>query len=734
MRFALTLALLAAALPVFAADPSPLVIPKPVALTRDSGSFTLTPQTVIVADTASQPAARILADQLFKSTGYRLPIQSQANGAAIILRVEGSAAAGAESYKLAVASSGATITAPAYAGIANGVQTLLQLLPSAIYSDHEVKGRTWVIPAVRIEDQPSYAWRGMMLDSSRYFFDKAFVLRYLDIMAAHKLNVLHFHLIDDAGWRLEIKKYPKLTEIGAFRGEGPTRQGGFYTQEDIREIVKYAADRNITVVPELELPAHTLSAIAAYPWLSCTGKEQKVPAVHFISDDLYCAGKATTWQFLHDVLDEMCVLFPSTYIHIGGDEAKYTKWKACPDCQKKMKELGLKSEHELQGWMTTEVENYLKKKGRQILGWDEILGCGVSTTAGLMPWHDPKAVTEGAKRGNPLVLALTNRCYFDVPESKEPGEVPGATWLPPISLQQAYEWHPTPDGLTPQQEKTVLGAEGCLWSDQFLHKPFLADTTPFNEDRSARYLEYLMLPRAAALAEVTWTPKASRDWKDFSTRMARQYARYAAAGWNHRLPIPQVTFTKGTDGKLTATAVSEVEDGGIRYTTDGNWPLAYSPAYTKPVTVEKESDFRAVAVNADGHISLPFQTKAADNRFAKYGEQIGEWKSGKVGDRKPLTVEFDATGKINQAGTYEVTFQFTDGKQRLDIDSVEVFLNQDSVAKDVHHGTTGATNDKNVYRLKVDRYETGASFKIRAAVYGDEGSDSNGVVLLKKVP
>lgn len=716
--------------------PAPLLVPKPGSLKMADGSYQLTASGTITADAASLPAAKILADQLFRSTGFRIAVNPAGASGGIGMKVDPSLTAlGKEGYRLEVRAGGVEIAAPQYAGVFNGVQTLLQLFPAAVYSGQETRGAQWTIPALRIEDKPAYSWRGMMLDVSRYFLDKEFVCRYLDIMAAHKLNVLHLHLIDDAGWRLEIKKYPKLTEIGGFRGEGENRQGGFYTQEDIREMVAYAAERNITIVPEIELPAHTLSAIAAYPWLSCTGKEQKVPPVHFISDDLYCAGKASTWEFLHEVLDEMCELFPSTYIHVGGDEAKYPKWKACPDCQKKIKELGLKNEHELQGWMTTEVESYLKKKGRQVLGWDEILDCGVSTTAGLMPWHNPKAAVTGAKRGNPIVLALTRHCYFDTPESKVPGEPPGAAWLPPVSLKDAYDWHPTPDGLTPQEQERVLGAEGCMWTDQFLHKPFLAGIGVFDENRSTRYVEYLTLPRAAALAEVTWTDRAGRDWNDFTARMTRQYARYTAAGWHYRIPVPEVTFTKSADGGVTASAKPSVEGGAFRYTADGSWPLAYSPVMKNGVKLAKESDLRLIEVAPDGrHVSLPFQQKAADNRFAKFGEPIGEWKPGKIGDRKPLTVEFDATGKINQAGTYEVTFVYTGGAQRLDIDSVEVLLNQDSVAKDVHHGTTGSTSDKNTYRLKVERYETGAAFKIRAAIYGDEGTDSAGVVLLKRVP
>lgn len=717
--------------PLVALADDPLIVPLPVSMKTGQGAFALTKDLRIHAAGESRAAADLLAAGIKRATSKQAVVDTASANDGISLRIDPALAKlGAEGYCLEIAPAGVKLTAAKYAGIANGVQTLLQLLPLA------AENGGWSLPALRIEDRPAYPWRGMMLDVSRQFLDKEFVLRFIDMMALHKLNVLHFHLVDDAGWRLEIRKYPKLTEIGGFRGEGEKRTGGFYTQADIREIVAYAKGRNITVVPEIELPAHSLAAIAAYPELSCTGQLKKVPAVHFISDDLYCAGKETTWKFLRDVFDETCELFPSTYIHIGGDEAKYTKWKACPDCQKKIKQLGLKNEQELQGWMTIEVEKYLKTKGRHILGWDELLECKVSTSAGVMSWHNPKHSETAAKLGHPVVAALTRHAYFDTPYSREPGDAPGTGWIPPVSLRDAYEWHPTPDGLTAGQQSNILGPHGCVWTDQFLHKPFLA-VPAGDEPRGKDYVEFLTLPRAAALAEVGWTPKAQRDFADFEKRMTRLYARYAAAGWTYRMPIPEVAFANDASGGLTATVTSAALEGGaIHYTVDGSRPTAQSPRYTSPVKVAKEADFRAANVAPDGkRAGLPFQVKAQDERFAKYGDKIGEWKSGKVGNRKPLAVDFDfdATGKIDRAGVYEITFVFTGGKQRLDIDSVEVFLNQDTVAREVHHGRTGATSSNNTYRVKIDRYETGAAFKVRAAIYGDEGDDSNGVVLIKRV-
>lgn len=692
------------------------LVPKPASLTQASGAFVLDEKVTISTDAASRPAAALLSGWMKPVLGRETKLSGRGS---ISLKVNPALTnLGSEGYRLEVSPQGVSLSAPKYAGIVNGLQTFRQLLPTGKQAQPS-------IPALKIEDQPTYAWRGMMLDVSRYFMDKAYVLHFLDIMAAHKLNVLHLHLIDDAGWRVEIKKYPKLTEIGGFRGEGAAREGGFYTQADIKEMVAYAAARNITIVPEIELPAHTLSAVCAYPWLACTGKQHTMPTVHFISDDLYCAGKPTTWAFLKDVFNELCALFPSQYIHIGGDEAQYSKWKACPDCQKKKAELGLADEKALQGWMTREVERMLAKKGKHILGWNEILRCGVSTTAGIMAWNDAKAAGDAARGGNPVVVALTTRCYFDMQQSKLRGELPGAGWSNPITLEAAYSWDPLPGNLTTAQQKNILGVQGCLWTDMFLHRPEIKKPSP------AAYCDYYLLPRAAALAEVAWTPQAQRSFSDFSERMTRQYVRYSDAGWNFRLPLPDVT----REGNQV-WAISPIEGGTVRYTTDGTDPTASSPELKSPVTVERFEDFKAITLAPDGkRTSLIFEQNTPKNQFRAFGTPIGEWKSGKVGDRKPIPVEFDATKLLTGDGTYQITFVYTSGRERLDIDKVELLANGSVVATDTHHGFTGGATKDNAYTLKVvGGYQTGARYTVRAHIYGDEGSDSNGVVLIKKVP
>ena len=707
--------------------PEPMIVPKPVDLSIQAGAFALTEKTTVKTDEDSRPAALMLTTWLSNATGQPITL---AESGAISLKIDPSLSElGDEGYRLNITPEAIAILSAKYAGVVNAVQTLRQLLPVSAYATGPSSpGSSVSLPCLVIQDGPVYAWRGMMLDVARQFLDKKYVLRYIDMMATHKLNVLHLHLTDDCGWRVEIKKYPKLTEIGAFRGEGTAREGGFYTQDEIREIIAYAKIRNITIIPEIEVPAHALASIVAYPWLSCTGKQHVVPSHHFISDDLYCPSKETTWTFLEDLLTEICELFPSTYIHIGGDEAKYNKWKNCAGCQAKIKELGLKNEQALQGWMTCKLEEMLRKKNKLIIGWDEILRCGVSLTAGIMPWHDAKAARDAAKLGNPIVQAPTAQCYFDTPESKLLGEWPGADWIPPVSLWNAYNWDPMPDNLSPKQQKNVLGAQGCLWTDQFLHKPWIkAKYGPEN------YCDYLTLPRAAALAEVTWTPKNSRNWEDFQRRMTQHYLRYSSAGWVYRLPLPNVNMLLQEDGSAKITASSPVLGGSVLYTVDGSIPTATSPKLESLVTVPVAKLFRAVSLAPDGKtLSLAYANDPKPNPFASFGTSIGEWKSGEISKSVASPVDFNATGIINADGVYQVTFAYTSGSHGLSIQKIELYRNQDLLTSDLHLGFTGAQAKDNIYTLKVDGYQTGAAFKIRAYIYADGGDHSNGVVLLKK--
>lgn len=501
------------------------LVPAPKKVERRGGVFTLGPQAKILVDAASRATGEYLAERLRRSTGYVLPVADQAGAAApgnLVLTTQAAPAAlGAEGYQLAVTRTAVTIRAPQAAGLFYGVQTLLQLLPPEALSNQPVREVAWTIPAVEIEDQPRFAWRGMLLDSARHFFTKAEVKQVLDTMALHKLNTFQWHLTDDQGWRIEIKKYPRLTEVGGWRkgigfrldpksstAYGPDgRYGGFYTQADIREVVAYARARRITIVPEIEMPGHASAALAAYPEFSCSGGPYTTDIGAGIYPGVYCVGNESTFGFLRDVLAEVASLFPGSFIHIGGDEVVKQNWKACPKCQARMRDEKLKDEHELQSYFVRRVEQIIAQQGRRLIGWSEIREGGLPRNTAVMDWIG--GAVEAAAAGHDVVMTPTTYCYFDYYQSRDRETEPLAIggFLP---LRQAYAFEPIPTNLPPQCVKHILGAQGNLWTE------YIA---------SLAHLEYMAYPRLCALAEVVWSPPQARDWDDFSRRLPAHYRR-----------------------------------------------------------------------------------------------------------------------------------------------------------------------------------------------------------------
>ena len=585
------------------------IIPKPVTLEEKSGSFILNGQTKILCTEGALEEAKKLKDYLKPATGFDLAVKSANNPKpnTIMLKLSLSAAnLGKEGYTLDVTTDGVVIVSSDKAGLFYGIQTLRQLLPVQIYGNN-VSQKQWRIPCVSIKDSPSYPWRGMMLDVSRYFFNAEYVKRYMDIMAMHKLNSLQLHLVDDPGWRVQIDKYPELTKKGGFRGKGAERYGGYYTKDQIRDMVKYAANLHIEIVPEIEMPAHCQSALVAYPWLGCNDKQFEMPTKCYISPEILCAGKESTYVFVENVMTEIAELFPGKFIHIGGDEAKYDRWKECPHCKKRMEQEGIETFQQLQGYLTRRIEKFLMKKGKRLIGWDEILDCGLAPNATVMTWHRPHTAVEAAKGGNNVVMALTGHAYFDAPESKLPGEPPAATWLEPISLRKAYEWEPAPAALDKDEKKYILGGQACMWTDRFMHDPILQNIPVLSENRSYRYVEYFSLPRMSALAEVVWTPQDLRNWDSFAKRQALQYKRYDAAQYHYRVPQPTVEKTAGKNNKHIITMNSQVKDAEICYTTDGSYPTVFSTRYTNPIEIDQLKNFRAITVVNERHFSLAFK-------------------------------------------------------------------------------------------------------------------------------
>ncbi|MCM4169382.1 hypothetical protein KCTC52924_00415 [Arenibacter antarcticus] len=708
------------------------IIPKPQQYAPNGEVFLLNQKTTIQYDTGLEALADYLGETLSPATGWDFELsssnRSKKNSIHLAIDPKGDIE---EGYRLLVTSKRIEIIGNSEAGVFNGIQTLRQMLPVKIFNSKRQKDVDWTIEGAYVEDYPAYPWRGMMLDVSRYFYEVSYVKQLVDMMAIYKMNVLHLHLIDDAGWRIEIKKYPKLTSVGGFRGEGDKRTGGYYTQEEIKEIVAYAALRNIEVIPEIEIPAHTLPAIAAYPHLSCTEAPQVVQTQHSISRELYCVGKETTFDFLEDVFKEVIALFPSKYIHIGGDEARYDRWEKCPHCQQRKADLGLEKEADLQVYFTNRIQKILKKSGKTIVGWDEIIERGLDDKAVGMVWHNKEKAILGAQAGHDMVMALSSHAYFDVAESNIPGEVKAATWLPPISLEKVYGMDPMVEGLKEEFQSQVLGVHATLWSDQFIHGTILQEIKPINENRSEKYFDYLTFPRMAALAEVAWTERSRKDWSDFEERMRQHYNRYDEAGYGYRVPQPKLLEKNEIDGGVVVTLENVVEGAHIRYTVDGSQPNTYSEIYKEPVTVDKLSDLKAITVVNRHQYSLPLFYLDKNHQYKEFGTQLGEWKPALIKGVEFGELEIDATGKINRNGTYEVTFIYTSGTHKLEIEGISIYKNRQLIAEDKHLGSTGIYSIENTYRFKIDEYETGAEFKIKAMVRGDIGNNSNGVILIK---
>ena len=575
-------------------------------MTLKSGSFTLSQNTAI-SFSDDQPGQKMIAEYLGRrleaAMGYKLIFSGPAKSTTSLIDLQGAhdPALGEEGYVLTVTKGRIRISANARSGLFYGVQTLLQLLPPEIFSSSQIPRKSWVVPCVEIRDVPRFHWRGMHLDVSRHFLPKEFIKTYIDILAMHKMNVFHWHLTDDQGWRVEIKKYPKLTEVAAWRVDREDRPwnvrdpqrpgeratyGGFYTQDEIREIVKYAADRNIIIVPEIEMPAHTTAALVAYPQFSCTGGPFTVaPGGVWPITDIFCAGNDSTFLFLQDILTEVMDLFPGTFIHIGGDEADKKEWKVCPKCQARIKNEHLKDESELQSYFVQRIEKFLNAHNRRLIGWDEILEGGIARNAAVMSWRGTEGGVAAARQGHDAVMTPGSYTYFNSYQGKEELEpLAGGGYLP---ISKVYSYEPVPEGLTHEESSHILGAQGCLWGE-FVPTPEQA--------------QYMVLPRIAALAEVVWSPKEARSWPDFAGRLEQQMKRYEASGFTYAKSAYEVTISPSVDSvkkRIELSFANEMNYPVIRYTLDGSDPVPTSPRYKKPVAISRTTTARAGAFFGD---------------------------------------------------------------------------------------------------------------------------------------
>ncbi len=565
----------------------------PAQVTFAGEPFNVSAQTPIVVD-AGDKAARRTADYLVALTARTRHLQLQVTDSpvqrpAIVFKLEPKApVASPEGYTIDVTPQGIRVAARDEAGLFYGAMTVWQLLTPA-HGTGDVK-----VGAVHIRDAPRFAWRGLMLDSARHFQTPDEVRSIIDQMAQHKLNVLHWHLTDDQGWRIEIKRYPELTGIGAWRtppdaGEGgePQRYGGYYAQDDIRAIVAYAAERHITVVPEIDMPGHAQAAVASYPEVGVTGRRPPVSPDWGVHPYLYNVDDATV-HFLQNVLDEVMALFPSTYIHVGGDEAVKDQWKASPAVQARMRALKLKDENALQSWFIGQMGQYLAAHGRRLIGWDEILEGGLPASATVMSWRGTQGAIEAAKLGHDVVLSPAPQLYLDQMQSDRADETTGR--LPSMSLESYYAFEAVPKALDARQAKHVLGMQANVWTE---HMPTL------------RHIEHAVFPRMDALAEAAWTPAEARDWHGFLDRLPAQLARYREQG----IGYADSAFAASIDvdrnaaissGHPAVSLSNQSKYGSLHYTTDGTAPGANSPLYVKPFVVKLPTTVKAVALADDG--------------------------------------------------------------------------------------------------------------------------------------
>ncbi|MCQ2318096.1 MAG: family 20 glycosylhydrolase [Bacteroidales bacterium] len=589
------------------ADYQIVPLPKQIELTNGT-NFVLNKMTVITYPKSEGELlneANFLAGYINDMTGFKPVVKVSDNEMqnAINLKINKSKFDRENAYNIIVGMNSINITGTDAASIFYGIQTLRKSM------SHVEDGYELEFPTCKIYDHPRFDYRGMHLDVSRHFFPIENVKTYIDIMAMHNLNKFHFHITDDQGWRMEIKKYPELTEVGAWRSGtiiGKTmaydsiRHGGFYTQDELRDLVRYAADRHITIIPEIDLPGHMLGALATYPEFGCTGGPYEVWQHWGVSEDVICAGNEDAMKFLEDVLEEVMDVFPSEYIHIGGDECPRVRWEKCPKCQKKIKELGIKgdkkhtAEDYLQSYVMSRMEKFIESHGRHIIGWDEMLDGELAPNATVMSWRSSEGGYKAAKMHHNVIMTPNDYLYFDyyqtLDSDNEPFSIGGYN-----PVQKVYSYEPIPEGLDEDEAKYILGPQANIWTEY---------TSDFN------VLLYRMLPRIGALAEVQWCNQEQKDWKDFVKREFRLSKLYDFYHWNYATHIFDIStdiVPNVSEGVIEIT-MSKMVDGEIRYTVNGENPATDGILYTEPLKINQSCNFKTIVIRDDGTTGKMFET------------------------------------------------------------------------------------------------------------------------------
>jgi hexosaminidase len=614
MKYLLALAILFVVIPCFSQNATTAIIPEPVSIVQKQGVFTLQDNISISIPDNHNDAAKVanyLSHAIAASTGYKSSIKNNGNTGHIhfIIAATPDKELGDEGYNLVVSPETVTLTANTAAGLFYGVQTFLQLLPKEITSKSVIKDVTWMAPCVEIRDYPRFGWRGLMFDVSRHFFTKEEVKEFIDDMAKYKFNLLHMHLTDDQGWRIEIKSLPKLTSTGAWNvkktgtfntfsapePDEPRNYGGFYTHEDIKEIIQYAKDQFINILPEVDIPGHSLAAIASYPELSCTPGADKYkvnsgepfmvwpPGGHFygLVDNTLCPANEKVYEFLDKVFTEVAQLFPFEYIHMGGDETARNFWEKSAAIKTLMKKEKLKNLDEVQSYFVKRVEKIIESKGKKMIGWDEILQGGLAPNAAVMSWRGIKGGIEAAKQKHEVVMSPTTFAYLDYMQGDAATEPPVYATL---RLSKAYEFEPVPEGVDPVY---IKGGQANLWTEQVYNM---------------RHLQYMLWPRAFAIAESVWSPKAKKNWNNFVARVEKQFERFDIAEIKYSPAIYDPIITVKKDEKNLPVVEMNTEASGLAifYSFDNSFPDKFYPKYTQPVSVPKDAATMKVITYRDG--------------------------------------------------------------------------------------------------------------------------------------
>lgn len=582
------------------------IIPQPTNAHVIPGSFTIDEDTRLITQMDREEVVAVCEyfnDFLERTAGFRLNMVddeevSDISGDIVITTYNADTAWGGETYQLNVqGGSSVVLQARHHRGLFYGVQTLLQMLPPEIMGDAAVEDPDLKIPAAYFFDYPRFEWRGMHLDVCRHFFSTEFIKNYLDLMAMYKMNVFHWHLTEDQGWRIEIEKYPELTEIGAWRTEpdGST-YGGYYTKEDIREIVAHAAERMITVVPEIEMPGHSMAALAAYPELSCTGGPFEVAGTWGVKKDVYCAGNDKVFEFMENVLLEVMELFPGEYIHVGGDEVPKDRWEKCRKCQARMRKEGLADESELQSYFMKRIEKFLSEHGRKMIGWDEILEGGLAPGAAVMSWRGEEGGLEAAQMGHKVVMTPNDYCYFDhyqADPATQPKAIGGLT-----TLKDVYHYNPVSEELNQAEQEMIMGVQGNLWTEYI--------ATP-------EYAEYMAVPRMLALAEVAWSRSNRINWERFVRKLEHHFPRLDVMDVNYCDVIYDVEFEPSYDTAAQALVLglsTDIPNAEIKYTLDGTAPSTESKTYDTVFFID-----HSCTVNARSMVNGTMKGKTASREF-----------------------------------------------------------------------------------------------------------------------